>query len=216
MPSRAPASSNTNGVQGFACTYDVNIDTEQPTLTFLVNGNPPTNAYSSGTPVVTVIGSEAGGILSGLKQISCSVNGGTPFNLSGIGPDSNYTGSFELDQNGADQVSCTRHDGRRRDIAGQTPSNLIANVDNLNYAPNASNLIDNGHNPYTDGPRRNRSGTGRRSRSRSRPTTPEARLRSPPSHARDALLGATGRSASSTPIPKGGEQITITVPTLRW
>ena len=43
----------------------------------------PSSAWLSGTPVVQVIGSEQGGILSGIAQITCSVNGGTPFQLPG-------------------------------------------------------------------------------------------------------------------------------------
>ena len=81
----------------------------QPSLTFLVNGAPASSDWLSGTPVVTVIGGETGGILSGLKQISCSVDGGAPFTFSGVDAASDYTSSFELQQNGADQVSDRRH-----------------------------------------------------------------------------------------------------------
>jgi hypothetical protein len=200
------ANSKTN-VQGSA-TYNVNIDTKQPTLTFLVNGAPPSAAYQSGTPVVTVIGSEDGGILSGLSQITCSVNGGAPFPLSGIGPESQYTGSFELDQNGADNVSCTG-----TTVAGTVetaPSLVTVNVDNPNYSPNASALIDNGGDPYSAGPSQSRwyvnpqpvtitaDNTGG--------TAPIAAI-----SCKGALSGTWPISTLNTDA-RGGEQITVTVP----
>jgi hypothetical protein len=137
------------GVTG-SNTFSVNIDTHQPSLTFLVNGAAPSSDWLSGTPVVTVIGGETGGILSGIKQISCSVDGGTPFTLFGISAASDYTSSFELQQNGADEVSCTGVT-----VAGTTqatPSTVTANVDNPNYSPDPSALIDGGHDPFSDGP----------------------------------------------------------------
>ncbi len=142
------ATSNTN-VTG-SSSYDVNIDTEQPTLTFLVNGAAPGSAWLSGTPVVTVVGSESGGILSGLEQVDCSVNGGSSFSLSGIDSANDYTSSFELQQNGSNQVSCTG-----TTVAGTTqsaPSTMTVNVDNPNYSPNPSDLIDDGNNPFSGGP----------------------------------------------------------------
>jgi hypothetical protein len=195
------------GVRGTA-TYDVNIDTEQPTLTFLVNGNPPSAAYESGTPVVTVIGSEAGGILSGLNQIACSVDGGTPFTLSGIGPDSDYTGSFELDQNGPDKVSCTG-----TTVAGTvqgTPSVVTVNVDNPNYSPNASELIDKGGDPYSNGPSQSQWYVTPQSvtitADNTGGTAPIAAI-----SCKGALSGTWPISNLNTDA-RGGEQITVTVP----
>jgi len=200
------ATSNTH-VSGTA-TYNVNIDTEQPTLTFLVNSNPPSDDYLSGTPVVTVIGSESGGILSGLNQIDCSVNGGTPFALSGIGPESEYTGSFELDQNGSDQVSCT---GTTVAGTGQaTPSDVTVNVDNPNYSPNASDLIDHGGDPYSDGP----------SQSQWYVTAQAVTItaNNTGGSAPIAAISCKGALSGTWPISSlntdanGGEQITVTVP----
>jgi hypothetical protein len=200
------ATSNTH-VSGSA-TYDVNIDTEQPTLTFLVSGNPPSDVYLSGTPVVTVIGSESGGILSGLNQINCSVNGGTPFALSGISPESDYTGSFELDQNGSDQVSCTG-----TTVAGTvqaTPSHVTVNVDNPNYSPNASDLIDHGGDPYSNGPSQSQWYV-----------TPQAvtiTADNTGGGAPVAAISCKGALSGTWPISslntdaRGGEQITVTVP----
>jgi hypothetical protein len=200
------ATSNT-GIQGTA-TYNVNIDTEQPTLTFLVNSNPASSGYLSGTPVLTVIGSESGGILSGLNQIHCSVNGATPFALSGIGPESEYTGSFELDQNGSDQVSCTG-----TTVAGTaqaTPSDVTVNVDNPNYSPNASDLIDHGGDPYSDGPSQSQWYV-----------TPQAvtiTADNTGGSAPIAAISCKGALSGTWPISSlntdahGGEQITVTVP----
>jgi hypothetical protein len=134
--------------------YDVNIDTHQPALTFLINGAAPSSAWLSGTPVVTVIGGENGGILSGIEQISCSVDGGAPVTLSGIDAVSDYTSSFELQQNGADQVSCTGIT-----VAGTTQTTLstvAVNVDNPNYSPDPSDLIDDGRDPFSNGPSQSR------------------------------------------------------------
>ncbi|HWE59602.1 MAG TPA: hypothetical protein VG228_07900 [Solirubrobacteraceae bacterium] len=199
------ATSNTH-VSG-AASYNVNIDTQQPTLTFLVNGNPPGGGYLSGTPVVTVIGSEDGGILSGLNQISCSVNGGNPFALSGINASTNYTGSFELDQNGADRVSCTG-----TTVAGTvqaSPSAVTVNVDNPNYAPNASSLIDNGHDPYSDGPSQ--------SQWYVTPQPVTITADNTGGSAPIAAISCKGALSGSWPISslntdaRGGEQVTVTV-----
>jgi hypothetical protein len=195
------------GVRGTA-TYDVNIDTEQPTLTFLVNGAPPTSAYESGTPVVTVIGSEDGGLLSGLGQITCTVNGGPAFPLSGIGPESEYTGSFELDQNGADRVSCTGTTAAG--TVQTTPSGVTVNVDNPNYSPNASALIDNGHDPYSNGPSQ--------SQWYVTPQSVTITADNTGGSAPIAAISCKGALSGSWPISTlntdahGGEQITVTVP----
>jgi hypothetical protein len=200
------ATSNTN-VEG-AATDNVNIDTEQPTLTFLVNGAPPSAAYESGTPVLTVIGSEQGGILSGLSQIACTVNGGTPFTLSGIDSGTEYTGSFELDQNGADKVSCTG-----TTVAGTvqaTPSVVTVNVDNPNYSPNASELIDHGSDPYSNGPSQSQWYVTPQSvtitADNTGGTAPIAAI-----SCKGALSGTWPISTLNTDA-RGGEQITVTVP----
>jgi hypothetical protein len=198
---------STTHVSGTA-SYNVNIDTEQPTLTFLVNGNPPSGDYLSGTPVVSVIGSESGGLLSGLNQIHCSVNGGTPFVLSGIGPESDYTGSFELDQNGSDQVSCTG-----TTVAGTvqaTPSNVTVNVDNPNYSPNASDLIDHGGDPYSAGPSQ--------SQWYVTPQSVTITANNTGGSAPIAAISCKGALSGTWPVSSlntdanGGEQITVTVP----
>ncbi len=195
------------GVRGSA-TYHVDIDTHQPTLTFLVNGAQPTDGYLSGTPVVSVIGSEAGGILSGLAQISCTVNGGSPFTLSGVNADSNYTGSFELDHNGADHVSCTG-----TTVAGAvqaTPSGLTVNVDNPNYARNASTLIDRGADPFSDGPSQSQWYVTPQSvtitANNSGGDAPISAI-----SCKGALSGTWPRSKLNTDA-RGGEQIRVTVP----
>lgn len=142
------ATSNTN-VTG-ENTYAVWIDSSQPTETLLVNGATPSNAWLSGAPVVQVVGNEQGGILSGLSEISCSVNGGPLFKLPAIDAANDYTSSFELQQNGADSVSCTG-----TTVAGTsqtTPTQITVNVDNPNYSPNPSTLIDDGKSPFSDGP----------------------------------------------------------------
>jgi hypothetical protein len=200
------ATSNT-GIQGSA-TYNVNIDTRQPTLTFLVNGDPPTTSYLSGTPVVSVIGSEAGGLLSGLGQISCTVNGGAAFPVSGIDAASDYTGSFELDQNGSDHVSCTG-----TTVAGTTqttPADVTVNVDNPNYAPNASSLVDNGGDPYSNGPSQ--------SQWYVTPQSVTITADNTGGPAPVASISCKGALSGTWPISKlntdshGGEQITVTVP----
>jgi hypothetical protein len=200
------ATSNTH-VSGSA-TYHVNIDNEQPTLAFLVNAKPPSSTYLSGTPVVTVIGSENGGILSGLSQISCSVNGGSAIQLSGIGAASDYTGSFELDQNGADRVSC-----RGTTVAGTvqaSPSTVTVNVDNPNYAPNASSLIDNGADPYSNGPSQ--------SQWYVTPQSVTITADNTGGGAPISAISCKGALPGSWPISnlntdsRGGEQITVTVP----
>lgn len=195
------------GVRGSA-TYNVNIDTEQPTLTFLVNGSPPSGGYLSGTPVVSVIGGESGGLLSGLNDIHCSVNGGAPFALSGIGPESGYTGSFELDQNGSDQVSCTG-----TTVAGTVqaaPSDVTVNVDNPNYSPNASDLIDHGGDPYSAGPSQ--------SQWYVTPQSVTITANNTGGGAPIAAISCKGALSGTWPISSlntdanGGEQITVTVP----
>ncbi|MDE3131754.1 MAG: hypothetical protein KGL16_11430 [Acidobacteriota bacterium] len=200
------ATSNTR-VQG-AATYSVNIDTRQPTLTFLVDGAPPDGSWRSGTPVVSVIGGENGGLLSGLKQISCSVDGGSPFTLSGIDAGSDYTGSFELDRNGSDEVSCTG-----TTVAGTTqatPSTAAVNVDNPNYAPNPSGLIDNGHDPYSDGPSQSQWYVSPQSVTITADNTGGS--------APIAAIACKGALSGTWPISnlntdsRGGEQITVTVP----
>jgi hypothetical protein len=189
-------------------TYAVNIDTEQPTLTFLVNSAPPTTTYESGTPVVTVIGSEDGGILSGLSQIACTVNGGTPFTLSGVDSGTEYTGSFELGQNGSDRVSCTG-----TTVAGTvqvTPSAATVNVDNPNYSPNASELIDSGGDPYSNGPSQSQWYVTPQSVTITADNTGGA--------APIAAISCKGALSGTWPIStlntdsRGGEQITVTVP----
>ena len=203
---RCVAVSNTN-VQGSA-TYHVNIDAEQPTLSFLVNGTAPSTTYLSGAPVVTVVGGEDGGILSGLSQISCSVNGGAPFLLSGIGAAGNYTGSFELEQNGTDHVSCIG-----KTVAGSTqvsPSNVTVNVDNPNYAANASALIDDGADPYSNGPSQSQWYVTPQSVTVTADNTgggaPIASI-----SCKGALTGTWPISAVNSDS-RGGEQITLTVP----
>lgn len=199
------ATSNT-GERGSA-TYTVNIDTEQPTLTFLVNGSASGSDWLSGTPIVSVIGSEQGGVLSGLSQITCAVNGGAPFPLSGIDASTEYTGSFELDQNGSDQVSCTG-----TTVAGtvqSTPTTVTVNVDNPNYAPDASALIDNGSDPYSDGP----------SQSQWYVTPQQVTITADNTggSAPMAAIACKGALSGTWPISslntdaQGGEQITVTV-----
>ncbi len=146
-------------------TYNVWIDTNQPTSAFLVDGNAPSSAWLSGTPVVQVIGSETGGVLSGIAQITCSVttNGqadpGSPVVLSTQNGDLvNGTGSFLLTTNGANVVSCTGTSG-----AGTTETQadaITVDVDNpLDTSTGSgttkygsSKLIDDGADPYSDGP----------------------------------------------------------------
>jgi hypothetical protein len=200
------ATSNTH-ISGEA-TYSVNIDTYQPSLTFLVNGTVPSSAWLSGAPVVTVIGSEDGGILSGLKGITCSVNGGNSFSLSGIDSDTDYTGSFELEQNGADQVSCTG-----TTVAGTTqatPATVTVNLDNPNYSPNPSALIDDGADPFSTGPSQ--------SQWYATPQSVTITANDTGGSAPIASIACKGALVGNWPISnlntdaQGGEQITLTVP----
>lgn len=189
-------------------SYDVNIDTEQPTLTFRVDGAAPSSAWLSGTPVVTVIGGEQGGILSGIRQISCSVNGGQPFAVSGVNAASDYTGSFELDQNGTNQISCTA-----TTIAGTvqaSPATVNVNVDNPNYSISPASLIDNGSDAYSNGPSQ--------SKWYVTPQSVTITANSAPGGAPIASISCKGAISGSWPISnldtdaQGGEQITVTVP----
>jgi hypothetical protein len=151
-------------VQGFG-TYAIWIDSEQPTISFLVNGSPPSSAWLSGTPTVQVIGSEQGGLLSGLAQIVCTVttggqpDPGSPVTLSRAnGHLVNNTGSFTLTSNGADVISCA---GTTNAGAAQAaPSVITVHVDDPQIAPDgrattvygSSAEIDNGRDPYSNGP----------------------------------------------------------------
>ncbi len=201
LPPQAPGCSA-------SATYSVNIDTEQPSVTFLDNGTPPSGSWMSGTPVVSVIGGEAGGILSGLNQITCTVDRGSPFTLSGINAGSGYTGSFVLDRNGADEVSCTG-----TTVAGTaetSPSTAIVNVDNPNYAPNPSSLIDSGTDPYSQGPSQSQWYVTPQPVTITADNTgggaPIAAIA-----CRGALSGTWPASNLNTDS-RGGEQITVTVP----
>ncbi len=146
-------------------TYNVWLDTNPPTNTFLVNGGAPTSAWLSRTPVVQVLGSETGGVLSGVSQITCTVstNGqadpGSPITLSTEnGQLVNGTGSFFLTTNGPNVISC-----RGATAAGTTESQgdtVTVNVDNPLDASSgsgttkygSSKLIDDGADPFSDGP----------------------------------------------------------------
>jgi hypothetical protein len=146
------ATSNTN-VTGQA-TYDVWIDTRQPTVSF--SGAQAAPAWLSGTPTVVVTGGENGGSLSGITKVLCSVNGGSPLTVN-VYAAQNYTTSFVLTANGADVVSC-----QATDAAGTTGPAYTetVNVDNPNAAAASVSLtqygsspdIDNGTDPFTDGP----------------------------------------------------------------
>jgi hypothetical protein len=146
------ATSSTN-VVGEA-TYDVWVDTRQPTVTF--SGAQPSPAWLSGTPTVVVIGGEQGGTLSGVTRLVCTVNGGSPITLN-VDAAQDYTSSFVLTANGADVVSC-----QATDAAGTTgpATSETVNVDNPDVQPASASLtrygsspnIDGGADPFTDGP----------------------------------------------------------------
>jgi hypothetical protein len=146
-------------------TFNVWIDSEQPTSTFLVNGSAPPTSWLSGNPTVQVIGSEQGGLLSGLAKIVCTVttNGqpdtGSPVTLSTAnGGLVNNTGSFTLSTNGPNLISCvgTSNAG----TVQAAPSTVTVNLDDPLIAPQgtASTVygsaaeIDNGQEPYSNGP----------------------------------------------------------------
>ncbi|MGC9220131.1 MAG: hypothetical protein ACP5H2_02105 [Solirubrobacteraceae bacterium] len=203
-------------------SYTVWIDAEQPTVSFLVNGQTPSGSWLSGTPTVQVLGSESGGVLSGLSQILCTVttNGqpgaDSPITLSTAdGGLVNNTGSFELTTNGQDTVSCvaTNNAGTVQTVA----SSVVVNVDNplltgqgeLTTIYGSSPDIDNGHDPYSNGP------------------SPTTWYRTPQSvtitandtgggapivaiQCKGALVGSWANGGYNAD-PSGGEQITVTV-----
>jgi hypothetical protein len=146
------ATSNT-GVTGQA-TYDVWVDTRQPTVTFSGAAAAPT--WLTGTPTVVVIGSETGGTLSGITKLVCTVNGGSPITMN-VDAAQGYTSSFVLTANGSDVLSC-----RATDAAGTTggASTETVNVDNPSVQPASSSLtrygsspdLDNGGDPFSGGP----------------------------------------------------------------
>jgi 5-hydroxyisourate hydrolase-like protein (transthyretin family) len=146
------ATSNTN-VSGTA-TYDVWIDTRQPTISFSGAADAPT--WLTGTPTVVVIGSETGGTLSGITKLVCTVNGGSPITMN-VDAAQGYTGSFVLTANGSDVLSC-----QATDAAGTTGSAATetVNLDNPIVQTASSSLtrygsspdLDNGGDPFTNGP----------------------------------------------------------------
>jgi hypothetical protein len=146
------ATSNTN-VSGTA-TYDVWIDTRQPTISFSGAAAAPT--WLTGTPTVVVIGAETGGTLSGITKLVCTINGGSPITMN-VDAAQGYTGSFVLTANGSDVLSC-----QATDAAGTTgsASTETVNVDNPSVQPASSSLtrygsspdLDNGSDPFTNGP----------------------------------------------------------------
>jgi 5-hydroxyisourate hydrolase-like protein (transthyretin family) len=146
------ATSNT-GVTGQA-TYDVWVDTRQPTVTFSGAAAAPT--WLTGTPTVVVIGSETGGTLSGITKLVCTVNGASPITMN-VDAAQGYTSSFVLTANGSDVLSC-----QATDAAGTTggASTETVNVDNPSVQPASSSLtrygsspdLDNGGDPFTGGP----------------------------------------------------------------
>lgn len=189
-------------------SFNVNIDARQPTITYAVDGGPVSGNWLSGTPVVSVIGGEQGGVLSGIEGIRCSVNGGSPFALTGIAPASGYTGSFELDQNGSDRVSCTA-----TTVAGTVqaaPATATVNVDNPNFSATPSALIDGGGDPYSNGPSQSQWYV-----------TPQAvtiTANNTGGAAPIAAIACKGALSGTWPLSNlnaygaGGEQITITIP----
>jgi hypothetical protein len=200
------ATSNTNVVG--ENTYDVDIDSNQPTETFVVNGAAPSSDWLSGTPVVQVIGSEQGGLLSGLGQITCSINGGAAFKLPAVNAANDYTSSFELQQNGTDVVSCTG-----TTVAGTTQTTAMkvtVNVDNPNFSATPSALIDNGKDPFSAGP----------SQSQWYTTTQSVTITANDTggSAPISAISCKGAVTGSWPLsdlntdPQGGEQITVNVP----
>ena len=146
------ATSNTN-VTGQA-TYAVWVDARQPTVSF--SGAEPAPVWLSGTPTVVVTGGEQGGVLSGVTKIACTVNAGPSIVLSVDSADG-YTSSFALTTNGADVVACQASDAAG--TTGEAASETV-NVDNAALTPAAADLtrygsspeIDNGADPYSDGP----------------------------------------------------------------
>ena len=215
------AISNTN-VMGDN-TYNVWIDTNQPTNSFLVNGDAPTSAWLSGTPVVQVIGSESGGVLSGVSQITCSVttNGkadpGSPVVLSTAnGGLVNGTGSFFMTTNGTDVVSCLGVTAAGTSEA--EPDTVAVNVDNpldtstgngtTKYG--SSELIDDGADPYSDGPNQ---GTWYRTPQSVTITANNTGGSAPIAGiaCKGALTGTWQRNMLNTDA-QGGEKITITIP----
>ncbi len=210
------------GVTGSA-SFDVDLDKSQPTESFLVNGSAPTSSWLSGTPVVQVIGSEAGGVLSGLSQIVCTVttdgqpDRGSPVVLSPAdGNLVNNSGSFMLTTNGPDVVSCqgTTVAGTAQAVQGA----VTVNVDNPTIAPagttttvyGSSPLIDDGADPYTRGP----SQTSWYRTPQSVTITANDTGGSAPVtgiSCKGALTGSWPVSGVNSDS-KGGEQITVTVP----
>jgi hypothetical protein len=146
------AVSNTN-VPGEA-SYDVWIDTRQPTVSF--SGAPPAPTWLTGTPTVVVVGSEQDGVLSGITKLTCSVNGSNSFTLN-VDAALQYANSFVLTPNGANTIRC-----QATNAAGTTgPASVeTVNLDNPAVQSQSASLtqygsspeIDNGADPYADGP----------------------------------------------------------------
>jgi hypothetical protein len=205
-----------------SASFNVDLDPSQPTESFLVNGSPPNSDWLTAAPVVQVIGSEAGGMLSGLSRIVCSVttNGqadrGSPVVLStALGNLVNNSGSFTLTTNGADVVSC-----QGTTVAGTTQAAQAAVTVDLDdpiisadgtatTVYGSSQLIDAGADPYTGGPSQT---TWYRTPQSVTITANDTGGSAPITgiSCKGALSGSWPASGLNTD-PKGGEQITVTV-----
>jgi hypothetical protein len=137
-------------------TMSVDVDAQQPSLTFsgAVPGTWYSNQTTATTATVDALAAEAT-TYSGIATITCTVNGGAPFNLSGIGTGVDSS-SFVVTPNGQDTVACYAITGAG--VQGPTQTETI-DVDNPNLSGNtgltpygSSNLIDDGADPFSNGP----------------------------------------------------------------
>ena len=199
-----------------AAVFDVNVDTQSPVVTFEgAQSSTATDAvWLTGTPTIAVVGSEPQ-ILSGITQITCSVNGGSSIVLP-VSAAENYTSSFELTQNGSDRISCQTTSGAG--TVGVAATETV-DLDNPSTAPGSggvtkygsSPLIDNGADPFSGGP----SQTTWYHTEQQVTITADNTSGSAPI----ARISCTGASTDGGPWPidnqntdaQGGEKITVTV-----
>lgn len=213
------AISNT-GVSGASApaTFDVAIDTNTPTVAY--SGAPANGTWIAGTPTVVVSAGElntATGqpqILSGIAGIACTDNG-SPVSLPALS--ASYVTSFELTQNGPNQISCVATTGAGtvgkpfvETVNVQDPAAACSGTGCGTTQWGSSPLIDGGGDPYSNGPSES---TWSRT---AQPITITANL--PAGQAPVASIACTGALTGSWPLNNlnrdaaGGEQITVTVP----
>ncbi len=199
-------------------TFDVAIDTNQPTVTF--SGAPADGSWVAGTPTVVVTGGELNPVtlqpdlLSGIASISCSVNGRqvtTPPLTAG------FATSFQLTANGPNRISCVPTTVAGSSSAPFTETVLVDNP--ARACPSggcglsthgSSPLIDGGADPYSNGPSQS---------SWSRSANPVTITADPAAGQAPIIsISCTGALTGTWPLSDlnrdaaGGERITITVP----